>query len=536
MSASTVSLDENAPALPHAARSHPPAPQLLAPPVKLSTKLLPQQPSYPKAFLLLAKICVLYTLGGFCTWQIPPLGILISCIALTAADCVRQDCGRGVFFASQALNKALGVFLHLLLRSWSSMIFVGVVVAAMHDLFCDGDSSSWSWPRRSLGGKMDAASCGSVFAALNYFLLPALIMRLNVATLRSRGRVDDEDTSAVDRLVPGLTKKIDALLRGAESLTGGGSSSGAALHDTALPTSLTSRGQNDVFPQEEQFPGAEGVEEADHKQFPGAEGVEDTNDFPARRACTSSPPDAESAALPFSGSSSASLLGFSASAIPPMPSLSLPPIPVDVPLYHVHGYVKELTKVCTDAQLQLSEAFSEQCSLSRDSAAQLLEQRLRSLRCVKDELQRASHTAFTSMLGGGASAEGGEPISTSATPMKKLSKRELKKLHNQSDPFHAFVRFLLTPVRLAFQSFFLFGTARDLVFYAAVAAYLILIAIGLQYFSYTPVAVLLGLLGPKTRAGKFMQERFYFSEQEKMLETVLDKNKKNSKVTSREVY
>lgn len=104
----------------------------------------PPPPSYLKACFLLAKISALATFGAFCTFQFAPLGILISCIALTAADCVRQDCRNNLFFPSQKLNKYLGVFFELTLRSWGSMVFVALVIAATHDYFCSDDEGGAS--------------------------------------------------------------------------------------------------------------------------------------------------------------------------------------------------------------------------------------------------------------------------------------------------------------------------------------------------------------------------------------------------------
>lgn len=345
---------------------------------------------------------------------------------------------------------------------------------------------NWVKNRLRRYGGITAEHCDSAFAALNYFLLPALIMRLNVATFNAE--------ESVDRLVPGMSKKIEQILQ----MSG------------ANPSVVPDR----VAP--EQLAASPPFANSKAELRDGANG----------------PP----LSLPFSGQ-----CGQWASKIP---------------IYHINAYVRaveaELARLCETAQRELEgsvqevlavkqaadgltvggvealgdttptprsprgfadEFFpSEEEIFSPDNTppeSPVLEVDEEVDDPINRELERAAQRNSSSRVGPHfPTIEGDSMISEleEETP-KKLSKRQRKIEEQSNNPVHAFARWCLTPVRLAFQSVFCWRT-RDAALYVTILLYFWLMIVGLKYFSYTPVCLLFGLLGPKTKGGKFMRKRF----------------------------
>jgi len=159
-----------------------------------------------------------------------------------------------------------------------------------------------------------------------------------------------------------------------------------------------------------------------------------------------------------------------------------------VPLYAVNTFAssleKDLTRLVEGLQLELEQQVASAavpaCSLPRmerlvsagvDSVAEADE----------STVEGSSKVASQASAAGAASASKSALVST---------------LH-----------FLLAPLRFAFRSAFLWKK-RDLALYLVVAVYLLMICVGFHYFSYTPVCVLFGLFGPKSKAGRFMQTKW----------------------------
>lgn len=417
--------------------------------------------SYAGSLPLVVKVMVLLFLGGLLTSDVFPsyltsvFGVFLSCIALTACDCIREDCANGIFFPSRVLNKATSAILNFVLNNWWGILLVGMVTIALNHAITTAES--WD----------------DVIYSLNYFAIPCMIMRVHMLVEKKshdyKARLEPQDRNgnkgspkmanqknhgsqtSVDRLLPGLSNRIDEWMRIAEEVTRPTESSTGNL------------------------------------------------------------------ALPFQGRR---LSG--------------------VPMYAVNNLTKDLdrevnllaNKLQLELELTCEKALSQEAKefLSDGVTVSGVESMAQATPDTTPTMKK--NNSFASpradegiqMVEESTSSTNGDSSSTNvifSIPEFRSEQHEAdepRTMDMTADMIHkpvsafksaliATLRFILAPLRMAFRSIFLWKK-RDIALYAVVGVYLLMIAVGFNYFSYTPVCILFGLFGPKSKAGKFMRKRW----------------------------
>ncbi|CAD7941796.1 unnamed protein product [Amoebophrya sp. A120] len=540
-----------------------------------STKLsksVHTEASFRQSTSTLMKAFLLLVLGFlFTTSFSSPVGILcgvfLSCVAFAGIDCVRGDCAQNVFSPSSLQNRILGALLER--RNVFALTCIGTV-AAMGLLH-----------RHAVAGEPHLLSClfvlptwETVLFSMNYFVVPLVLMRLNQWSRAEKKRAgfshsasgtssssssDEEEehhlsrTASVDKLAPGLTKKLQKWARVLEKATrpratdllGGqsrnllrsgttspaGSGNRSALHH-GLPFAKNRLAQIPMYRVKNWMRAVEKDLESCYNNFL-VEQEQQVVDLSADQFLRAS---AHGHAAPSCTIRGLEVLG---DLSPAFANISRKQRrgaafgaarDVDAAedstskMKHINP-ASLLKKPASDVSIATSSASSGDCSdFEADSDVVPLARSSSNGSCDHEKLLGAEDkTVDLSSDSAGEDLVMQLPLPRSLTCSTSASSQEdlwsgdeeeedeaAERRTTVGDLVSFFLRLLLAPVQLGFEKIFFSG---DFEFYLVISVYLLMVYVGSFYFAYTPVCIVMGLLGPRTAGPKFLERQFLKLEQ-----------------------
>ncbi|CAD7929739.1 unnamed protein product [Amoebophrya sp. A25] len=518
-------------------------------------------PSFRGSLTTLVKAVVLLCLGSLFSGQscgfpkyMVPVGIFLSCIALTAVDCVREDCERSVFSPSKTLNFVLKyAFSGVSLCTLATIGTVFVLYSSQTPVF------SWS----------------NLLYSLNYFALPLLIMRLSQFSQAVTG---SDTTSVCPGRVQSGPLSEDSLRSTSEDTAGvstttksGRVALGDATPDGAVGGPALKRRKRSVSPRK-QLHGTPSVD----RLVPGLVGkLEEWAQFLDEATRPNDMPGPMQGGLPFARNRLAC-----------------------IPMYRVSRFMKAvendlertreaISKAAADAGELLQEEAAmvdgidysssgddstpvlrgkntlpksnaakedtrnmmEICAAGCDSSVLVLGDISPAFRNVAEKTSARKKRHKATFLrktpsavesSDGYEEEGFSTIATCSTAAtnsgtqtpdeenvaEQLNASAFKGLEEETaevmSPSQvkafpavelslttrialAILRVGLFPVQWAFQKIFLSG---DIELYCVVVAYLLMVYVGSFYFAYTPVCIFIGLIAPRSQGTRFLERQF----------------------------